>query len=38
MSIVARDEALEHLSEAGCEVLEMMDYTSRNAEHSIPDA
>ncbi len=31
MSIVARDEARKHLSEAGREVLEMMEYTSINA-------
>ena len=29
MSIVARDEAHKHLGEAGREVLEMMEYTSR---------
>ncbi len=38
MSIVARDEAHKHLSEAGREVLEMMDYTSRNSGLSIADA
>ena len=37
MSIVARDEAHKHLSEAGREVLEMMEYTSRNAGLSIAD-
>jgi pyrroline-5-carboxylate reductase len=38
MSAVARDEALKHLSDAGCEVLEMMEYTSSNAGLSITDA
>ena len=38
MSIVARDEAHKHLSEAGREVLEMMEYASRNAGLSIADA
>jgi hypothetical protein len=38
MSIVAHDEAHGHLSEAGREVLEMMEYTSRNSGLSIVDA
>ena len=38
MSIVARDEARKHLSESGREVLEMMDYASRNAGLPIADA
>ena len=38
MSVVARDEAHKHLSDAGREVLEMMEYTSRNAGLSIADA
>ena len=38
MSVVAHQEAHKHLSEAGREVLEMMDYTSRNAGLSIADA
>jgi hypothetical protein len=38
MSIVARDEAHKHLSEAGREVLEKMEYASRNAGLSIADA
>jgi hypothetical protein len=31
MSIVAHDEAHKHLSEAGREVLEMIDYAGRNS-------
>jgi hypothetical protein len=38
MSIVAHDEAHEHLSEAGRDVLEMMEYTSRSSGLSIVDA
>ena len=38
MSLVAHDEAHKHLSEAGREVLEMMEHTSRNAALSIADA
>ena len=38
MSYAAHNEAHKHLSEAGREVLEMMDYTSRNASLSIADA
>ncbi len=38
MSIVARDEAHKHLGEEGREVLEMMEYASRNAGLSIADA
>ncbi len=37
MSMVARDEAHKHLSEAGREVLEMMEYASRNTGRSITD-
>jgi len=38
MSYAAHAEALKHLSDAGCEVLEMMEYTSRNSGLSIADA
>ena len=38
MSVVARDEAHKHLSEAGREVLEMMEYASKNSELSIAEA
>jgi hypothetical protein len=38
MSIVARDEAHKHPSEADREVLKMMEYTSRNVGFSIADA
>ncbi len=38
MSLVAHQEAHKHLSEAGREVLEMMEYASRNAGLSIADA
>ena len=38
MSIVAHNEAHKHLSEAGREVLEMTEYTSRNSGLSIADA
>jgi hypothetical protein len=38
MSYVAHQEAQKHLSEAGREVLEMMEYTSRNSGFSITDA
>jgi hypothetical protein len=38
MSYAAHQEAHKHLSEAGREVLEMMDYASRNAGLSIADA
>ena len=38
MSYAAHQEAHKHLSEAGREVLEMMEYTSRNSEISIADA
>jgi hypothetical protein len=38
MSYAAHQEAYKHLSEAGREVLEMMDYTSRNSGLSIADA
>jgi hypothetical protein len=38
MSIVAHDEDHRHLCEAGREVLEMMDYASRNSGLSIADA
>jgi hypothetical protein len=31
MSIVAREEAHKHLSEAGREMLEMMEYASSNS-------
>jgi hypothetical protein len=37
MSMVAHDEAHNHLSETGREVLEMMDYTSRYSGISIAD-
>jgi hypothetical protein len=37
MSYAAHTEALKHLSEAGCEVPEMMEYTSRNSGLSIAD-
>jgi hypothetical protein len=37
MSVVAHDEAHKHLSEAGREVLEMMEYASRNTGRSITD-
>ena len=37
-SIVTHEEAHKHLSEAGREVLEMMEYTSRNSGLSIADA
>jgi hypothetical protein len=38
MSYAVHQEAHKQLSEAGREVLEMMEYTSRNAELSIADA
>ena len=38
MSVVACDETHKHLSEAGKEALEMMEYASGNAELSIADA
>ena len=38
MSYTAHQEAHKHLSEAGREVLEMMEYTSRNAGLSIADS
>jgi hypothetical protein len=38
MSYAAHHEAHKHLSEAGREVLEMMEYASRNAGLSIADA
>jgi hypothetical protein len=38
MSLVASEEAHKHLSEAGREVLEMMEYASRNLGTSIADA
>jgi hypothetical protein len=38
MSLVAHQEAHKHVSEAGREVLEMMEYTSHNAGLSIADA
>jgi hypothetical protein len=38
MSYAAHQEAHKHLSEAGREVLEMMDYTSGNSGLSIADA
>jgi predicted solute-binding protein len=38
MSYAAHQEAHKHLSEAGREVLEMMEYTSRNSGLSIADA
>jgi hypothetical protein len=38
MSLVAREGAHEHLSEQGREVLEMMEYASRNLGTSIADA
>ncbi len=38
MSYAAHQEAYKHLSEAGREVLEMMDYASRNSGLSIADA
>ncbi len=38
MSYAAHAEALKHLSEAGYEVLEMMEYTSRNSGLSIAEA
>ncbi len=31
MSYAAHAEALKHLSDAGCEVLEIMEYTARNS-------
>jgi hypothetical protein len=37
MSYAAHQEAHNHLSEAGREVLEMMEYTSRNAGLSMAD-
>ena len=37
MSVVARDEAHKHLSEAGREVLEMMEYASRSSGRSIAE-
>ncbi len=38
MSYAAHQEAYKHLSEAGHEVLAMMDYTNRNSRLSIEDA
>jgi predicted solute-binding protein len=38
MSYAAHQEAHKHLSEAGREVLEMMEYASRNSGLSIADA
>ena len=38
MSIVARDEAHKHLSEAVREVLEIMEYTSRDSGLSTDDS
>ncbi len=38
MSLVAHQEAHKHLSEAGSEVLEMMEYAASNAGLSIADA
>jgi hypothetical protein len=38
MSFAAHQEAHKHLSEAGREVLEMMEYASRNSGLSITDA
>jgi hypothetical protein len=38
MSYAAHAEAVKHLSEAGCEVLGMMEYAVRNAGLSITDA
>jgi hypothetical protein len=38
MSIVAHQEAYKHLSEAGREVQEMVEYASRNLGTSIADA
>ncbi len=38
MRMVAGDEAHKHLSEAGSEVLEMMQYASRNLGTSIAEA
>ena len=38
MSLMAHQEAHKHLSEAGLEVLEMMEYVSRNSGRSIADA
>jgi hypothetical protein len=38
MSYAAHQEAHKHLSEAGREVLEMMEYVSRNSGLSIGDA
>jgi hypothetical protein len=38
MSYAAHQEAHKHLSEASREVLEMMEYTSRNSGLSIADA
>jgi hypothetical protein len=38
MSYVAYQEAHKHLSESGREVLEMMEYTSRNSGLSIAEA
>ena len=37
MRVVARNQVHRHLSEAGREVLEMMEYTSRNSGLSIAD-
>ena len=37
ISIVAHDEANKHLSEGGRDVLEMMEYTSRNSGLSIAE-
>ncbi len=37
-SYAAHAEALKHLSDAGCEVLEMMEYTARNSGLSITEA
>ena len=38
MSYAAHQEPLKHLSDAGCEVLEMMDYAASNAGLSITEA
>jgi hypothetical protein len=38
MSVVAHDEAHKHLSKAGREVLEMMEYAGRSSGLSIADA
>ena len=38
MGYAAREEAIKHLSDAGCEVLEMIELASRNSGLSITEA